>query len=90
MPPVETGLTKEQMRTLIRNERRVELAFEGLYYDDIRRWKTAEIVNNGPIFNYQGKAITNRTFDKNRDYLWPIPFVQIQENPKLQQNPNYR
>jgi hypothetical protein len=89
MPAIPAGLTKEAMRAEIRNERRVELAFEGLYYADIRRWRTAEIVNNGPIFNYVGKAITNRTFDKNRDYLWPIPFVQIQENPALQQNPNY-
>jgi hypothetical protein len=77
------------MREVIRNERRVELAFEGLYYSDIRRWRTAEIVNNGFIFNYAGKPITSRTFNKDRDYLWPIPFVQIQENPQLTQNPGY-
>ena len=90
MPAVQAGLSKDSMRMVIRNERRIELAFEGLYYSDIRRWKTAEVVNNGPIYNYAGKAITNRTFDKTRDYLWPIPYVQILENPQLQQNPNYR
>lgn len=89
MPDVTPGLTKEEMREVIRLERRIELAFEGLYYSDIRRWRTAEIVNNGPIYNYEGNPITNRTFDKDRDYLWPIPFVQIQENPALEQNPNY-
>jgi starch-binding outer membrane protein, SusD/RagB family len=89
MPPVESGLTQDAMREVIRRERRIELAFEGLYYTDIRRWKIAEVVNNGPIYNYQGNAITNRTFNKDRDYLWPIPFVQIQENPALEQNPNY-
>ena len=31
------------MRTEIRRERTVELAFEGFRYDDLRRWKTAEI-----------------------------------------------
>jgi len=31
------------MRTEIRRERTVELALEGLRYDDLRRWKTAEI-----------------------------------------------
>ena len=31
------------MRTEIRRERAVELAFEGFRYDDIRRWKTAEV-----------------------------------------------
>lgn len=89
MPGVQAGLSKDEMRMVIRHERRIELALEGLYYSDIRRWRTAEIVNNGPIYNYAGRAITNRTFDKARDYLWPIPFVQIQENPQLKQNPNY-
>jgi hypothetical protein len=89
MVQVSPGLSKEEMRIVIRNERRIELAFEGLYYSDIRRWRTAEIVNNGAIFNYEGKPITNRTFNKNRDYLWPIPFTQIQENPQLIQNPGY-
>jgi len=32
------------MRTEIRRERTVELAFEGFRRDDLRRWKTAEIV----------------------------------------------
>ncbi len=31
------------MRTEIRRERTIELAFEGFRYDDLRRWKTAEI-----------------------------------------------
>ncbi len=89
MPPIVAGLSKDEMREVIRNERRIELAFEGLYYADIKRWKTIEIVNNGPIYNYLGEAITYRTFDKNRDYLWPIPYQQILENPSLEQNPNY-
>lgn len=32
----------EALRTLVRNERRVELANEGLRFFDLRRWKTAE------------------------------------------------
>lgn len=32
------------MRTEIRRERRIELAFEGFHYWDILRWKTAEVV----------------------------------------------
>jgi len=89
MPDVEVDLTKEELRAVIRNERRIELAFEGLYYSDIKRWKTAEVVNNGPILNYEGNVITNRTFNKDRDYLWPVPYVEIQKNPKLEQNPNW-
>ncbi len=30
------------MRDVIRLERRIELAGEGLYYNDIRRWKTVK------------------------------------------------
>lgn len=33
------GLTKEEMREVIRNERRVEAAFEEHRFFDIRRWR---------------------------------------------------
>lgn len=89
MPDVTPGMTKDQMRVVIRRERRVELAFEGLYYSDIKRWKTAEIENNGPILDYLNQVKSTRTFNKDRDYLWPIPSNQIQLNPKLTQNPNW-
>lgn len=89
MPEIETGLNKEQMRDVIRLERRIELALENHYYFDIKRWRTAEIVNNGPVFNSKGEAIEIRTFNKDRDYLWAIPHVEIQENPALTQNPGW-
>lgn len=38
------NLSKDAMRIEIRNERRVELAFEGLRWADIRRWKIGEEV----------------------------------------------
>ena len=39
MPSIDaSGLTKEQARLLIRNERRVEMAHEEVRYYDIRRW----------------------------------------------------
>ncbi|MCZ4223462.1 RagB/SusD family nutrient uptake outer membrane protein [Pedobacter sp. SJ11] len=36
---LKTGMTKEEMRKIIQNERQVELAFEEHRYWDIRRWK---------------------------------------------------
>jgi len=89
MPEVEKGLTQAQMREVIHRERRIELTFEGLYYSDILRWKTAEIENNGGMHNSNGTVIVNRSFNPNRDYLWPIPYNQIVLNPNLQQNPNW-
>lgn len=43
MPSVSAGnLQYSSFRELVRNERAVELCFEGHYWYDIRRWKTAE------------------------------------------------
>ena len=89
MPDLPAGLSKEAMRGEIRHERRVELAGEGLYYFDIRRWRTAEKVLNTDVVNAKGQRIGTRRFNAARDYLWPIPSVEIQLNPALIQNPGY-
>ncbi len=89
MPDIPVGLTKDQMRTALRLERRIELAGESLYYHDIRRWRTAEFVMNGEVLNSKGAVVQRRTFNAQRDYLWPIHSTIIQENPALEQNPGY-
>ncbi|GEO07257.1 membrane protein [Adhaeribacter aerolatus] len=86
---VPAGKTKAQMREIIRRERRIELAGEGFYYTDIRRWKTAEQVLNATIFTSQNQAIVKRTFNPTRDYWWPIPQTQRDLNPNLTQNDVY-
>lgn len=91
MPKIETGLSKDKMRETIRLERRIELAMEaGLYYSDILRWKTAEKVNNADVKNSDGVIISKRSFNAERDYLWPVPNNQIVLNPNLTQNPNWK
>jgi starch-binding outer membrane protein, SusD/RagB family len=93
-----SSLSQDDLRTIIRRERRCELAIEGLRIFDIRRWKTAETVLNGyPHGAKYGDAsvdngyirLDERTFNKDRDYLWAIPQSQIDLNPNLGQNPNY-
>ncbi|MBL4677129.1 MAG: RagB/SusD family nutrient uptake outer membrane protein [Mucilaginibacter sp.] len=87
------------MTNIIRRERRVELAMEGLRPDDIKRWKTAETVMNGYI---HGAKFSNdqstdngyirtqlRKFNASRDYLWAIPAYDIARNKNLSQNPGY-
>jgi len=32
---------------------------------------------------------TGRRFDENKNYLWPVPFTQLQQNPNLGQNPGW-
>lgn len=46
------------------------------------------------IANYSGfgadvKILVNRSFDKNKQYLWPIPAVERRVNNNITQNPNY-
>jgi hypothetical protein len=89
MPDLPSGLSKDEIREEIRHERRIELAMEGKYLEDIKRWRTAEIEMNGPTYDWQGNVYEARSFDPNRDYLWAIPTQEIDLNPNLQQNPNW-
>ncbi|MGX5818807.1 RagB/SusD family nutrient uptake outer membrane protein [Chitinophaga lutea] len=87
MPKVDRTLNQTQLRNLIRLERRVETAGEGLYYNDIRRWKTAETQLNTDIYNWKDQRLETRKFDPQRDYWWPIPSTERELNPNLEQNP---
>jgi starch-binding outer membrane protein, SusD/RagB family len=86
MPALPAGLTKDEMRDRIWNERRVEFAFEGMRYRDIRRWKLAEIYINTLVEPGTG---VERVFDPAKHYVWPFPQSEIDVNPQLVQNPNY-
>lgn len=87
-----------QLREIIRNERRSELALEGLRIFDIRRWETAETVltqtGRGAKFDkssgsYDYIKLPAGNFNRNRDYLWAIPRKERLLNPNLTQNPGY-
>lgn len=83
-PLALAGLTKESLRAIIRRERIVELAGEGLLYFDYHRWKWLETTMNKPA-----EAVTvlgSRVFTAPRDYLWPIPDFELINNSKLKQN----
>ena len=100
LPSIPAGLSQDQLRQIVRHERTVELAFEGLHLFDIRRWKTAETVMTGPVYGItypdaSNKLVTvqvvsfNRVFNKSRDYLWPVPQKETDQNSNLKQNPNW-
>lgn len=86
MPDLPAGLSKDQMRARIWNERRVEFAFEGMRYRDVRRWKLAETYI--PTLVEPGSGVI-RAFDPAKHYVWPFPQSEIDVNPELVQNPNY-
>ena len=100
LPIISNQVNQEQLRQLVRLERTVELAFEGLHLADIRRWKTAEKVVPGKVYgityqNNNGEAVVveaaseSRVFDSKKHYLWSIPQREINLNPNLKQNPNW-
>lgn len=89
MPIIQSGFTKEELRDIIRHERRIEFVGEGLYYNDIRRWKTIEKLMTTSIFRSDGTLLSTRVFKPERDYFWPIPSNVRELNPNLEQNTNY-
>ena len=101
MPALPAALSQAQMRDRIRNERRVELAYEENRYFDVRRWLIAETVENEPAegisINKSGSTLTfqkkialgGRTFNT-QHYWFPIPIEEINaSNGALDQNPGY-
>ncbi|UCS93364.1 RagB/SusD family nutrient uptake outer membrane protein [Echinicola marina] len=94
-----SGLTKEEMRGVIRNERRVELALEGHRFWDVRRWMIAEEVGNqtktGMEVQRNGSNVTYNRFDVRKHvfrkaaYFWPLPYDEVAKSPELVQNPYY-
>lgn len=85
------------LRKIIRMERRVELCTEGIRYDDLRRWKLAETVLNGPFYgmNFDGtnagdfyKRTPYQTRVYKKAFYWfPIFLAEIEKNPNLIQAP---
>lgn len=103
MPALPAGMSKDEMRERIWNERRVELAFEAHRYFDTRRWKIAASIDNREIRGmdieagthlqddafYTRVPIEKRVFVAPRHYLWPIQVMEIEKNPMLVQNPGW-
>lgn len=78
--------TQAAMKLAIEKERRLELAFEGhRWYDLKRTGRAIEVMNNvrGP-----NNAPLNYNVTQNK-LLWPIPQREIDNNTKLTQNPGY-
>lgn len=95
--------TQEEMRKIIRNERRIELAYEEHRFWDIRRWKIAnhdESVMLNPVkgvvitkqpdgsLRYEYVPVKPSTFE-DKMYWYPIPRQQMQSNDKMVQNPGW-
>lgn len=76
------GIGREEFIQLVREERRLEFAFEFKRWYDIKRWGILEEAFTGE------QSLENHAVDATRDYLYPIPQVDINIS-NLTQNPGY-
>lgn len=89
MPTVENAegqnLTQAALRNIVRHERRVELAFEGLRFFDLLRWGTiSEGFQRVAVDNVPGYGASYRG---EKSQVFPIPLSELTANAKLVQNP---
>lgn len=83
-----TGLLKERLLEIVKHERRVELAFEGLRLFDLYRWKELEkSINNIELERTRfGLSYETRKYNGEKDYVWPLPTSEVDANSKLIQH----
>ena len=83
MPELPTGLSQDELRQRIRNERRIELAFEEHRFFDVRRWKilhetdnfvTGMRITQNPdgTFTYNRVKLAERGTHTNKYLMFPI------------------
>ena len=85
----ECANDQAKMRELIRNERRLELCFEGFRFWDLRRWKVdiSKLTESAQGINSSNQPfnVENRNY---KDYMYycPIPYNETLKWNELQQN----
>ena len=98
-----TSLSQEQLRQILRHERRVEFFMEGTRYSDILRWQEESAIHNTYGYDlsklsdpndptkwiFEGVKVIDRSFNASKGWLWPIPQDELQNNENLTQNPGY-
>lgn len=98
MPDFPSGLSKDQFRKEIMQERKVELCFERHLFFDLRRWKESP-ESQQTAYWLVPKRNKNKTFTYTLEphasgfssawYLMPIADQQVILNPNIVQNPGW-
>lgn len=71
--------SKEKLRELVRRERRVEFAYEGLRRDDIIRWGIAKDVMNATIYHMNGEITDHLNEEGDYDVKLRLPYDDVEE-----------
>lgn len=84
-PEDVSGLSQDEFRTMVLEERKWELAFEFKRWYDIARRKMGT-----EVFSASGLEGAKPNFNPARDYLFPLPANELVRNPNLApQNAGY-
>lgn len=86
-PDLPAGLSYDEFKLRLRNERRVELVFEEHRYFDLRRWKInqdyeglvtrMDITYVGPdSYKYTRAVLSERAVTDDKYRLWPVPIAE--------------
>ncbi|MDD4992847.1 MAG: RagB/SusD family nutrient uptake outer membrane protein [Paludibacter sp.] len=96
---LKPNMTQVEMREAIRLERRVEFAFEGFRFWDVRRWMIADDTENKMLTGLEVRKVgSQKTYTRfnvrqhvfrKAMYFWPIPNSEVAKSPTLVQNPYY-
>lgn len=101
--PRLNGLSGSDLMAAIRQERKVELAFEGQYYWDMRRWRLAESAfsnyrvhgfriekkGDGTFTYYYVECDTEDRHFPAKMYTTPLPESELSSNKSVQQFPEW-
>jgi hypothetical protein len=89
---IPKGLSQTEAREILRKERRIELALEGQYWDDIKRWNIGPEIYPVEVRGSLGELIQTKFpdgYNLEKDNYLPIPDSEISLNPNLNQNAGY-
>ena len=92
MPLVSKGIGQVAARKALRHERRIELALEGQFWDDIKRWNAGPEFYPCSVIGGLGELIQVKFpngYDLQKKNILPMPDSEISLNPSLTQNPGY-
>lgn len=98
MPAFPEGMTKDAFLKRLKNERRVEFAFEGQRFWDLRRWKQLDEMKNIYKVNVQKQSDGTIKYTKelldtypisDKMYFYPYANTELYKNSNLKQNPGW-
>ena len=92
--PEVSACSQDEFLMRVKHERRVEMAFEGQRFWDLRRWKNLDetkniyavrITHHDGVLSYEKTLLSERSVS-NKLYFYPIANVELFKNKKLVQN----